>query len=64
MLTYKIIRPAYALLSSAALIGYMVYGGMLLFVAIALAFVYLGLIVYGVFKVQAGFFFRIAYRRF
>jgi peptidoglycan/xylan/chitin deacetylase (PgdA/CDA1 family) len=56
MLTYKIIRPAYALLSSAALIGYLVYGGVLLYVAIALAFVYLGLIVYGVFKVQASFF--------
>ena len=56
MLTYKIARPTYALLSSVALIGYLVYGGVLLYVAIALAFVYLGLIVYGVFNVQAGFF--------
>lgn len=56
MLTYKIVRPVYALLSSVALIGCLVYGGVLLYVAIALAFVYLGLIVYGVFNVQAGFF--------
>lgn len=56
MIKYKVVRPVYALLSSAALIGYLFYGGVLLYVAVGLAVIYLALIVYGTFNVQSGFF--------
>jgi peptidoglycan/xylan/chitin deacetylase (PgdA/CDA1 family) len=60
MLTYKIVRPVHALLSSAVLIGYLIYGNvLLLYVAIGLALLYLCLIMYGVFTVKAAFFLKL-----
>ncbi len=56
MLTYKNVRLTHALLSTAALIGYMIYGKLLLYVAIGLALIYLCVLVYGVFTVKASFF--------
>jgi len=56
MLTYKNVRLAHALLSSVALICYLIYGGVFLYMAIAAALIYLGVVVYGVFTVRAGFF--------
>ena len=56
MLTYKYVRLTHALLSSVALICYLMYGGVFLHVAIALAVVYLATVVYGVFTVRADFF--------
>lgn len=56
MLTYKNVRLTHALLSSVALICYLIYGGIFLYVAIILAFIYLVVVVYGVFTVRSGFF--------
>ncbi|MDB5258268.1 MAG: polysaccharide deacetylase family protein [Chitinophagaceae bacterium] len=60
MLTYKNVRLTHALLSSTALIGYLIYGSvLLLYVAIGLALIYLCIIVYGVFTVKAAFFLKL-----
>ncbi|MDF2457039.1 MAG: polysaccharide deacetylase family protein [Cytophagaceae bacterium] len=56
MLSYKNVRLIHALLSSVALICYLIYGGVFLYVAIILALIYLGVVIYGVFTVRAGFF--------
>ncbi len=56
MLTYKNVRLTHALLSSIAIICYLIYGGVFLYVAIVLALIYFGVVVYGVFTVRAGFF--------
>jgi len=59
MLTYKNIRLAHALLSTAAIIMYFVYGRGFLYVVAALVLVYFGFIVYGVFTIRAGFFLKL-----
>ncbi|HSZ71676.1 MAG TPA: polysaccharide deacetylase family protein [Cytophagaceae bacterium] len=56
MLTYRNVRLAHALLSTAAIIGYFVYGSLFLIVVIGLALIYLACIAYGVFAVHSGFF--------
>lgn len=56
MLTYKNIRLAHALLSTAAIIGLFVYGEEFWYVIGTLLLLYFSCIVYGVFTIRANFF--------
>jgi len=60
MLIYKNVRLTHALLSTATLLGYLIYGHVqLLYVTIGLALMYLCTILYGVFTVKAAFFLKL-----